>query len=101
MLVTNLILLLQIAPNVITNIGNRLSIVSYRYTGGILAVLVLKDRNREFLKVMCNLSREQARMINLVSITLRKHFLHHMVLPQVGMRRKRFRSLVLKVTWEK
>jgi hypothetical protein len=76
MLVTNVFLLLQIAPNVITKIGKRLSMVSYRCKAGILAVLVLTDRNREFLKIPCKSSSEHARMVNLLSITLRKHFLY-------------------------
>jgi hypothetical protein len=42
--------------------------VSYRCTAGILAVLLLKGRNREFLKNTCNSSSEHSRMVNLVSM---------------------------------
>ena len=83
MLVTNPFLLLQVALNVITKRGNRLSMVSYRCTAGILAVFLFNGQNREFLKIVCNSSSEHARMVNLVSSTLREHFLYWMVLSHV------------------
>ena len=76
MLVVNLILLLQIVPAVITNIGNWLSIVSHRCASCIWAELLLNGRDREFLKISCNLSTRQPWVDNLVVTTLRKHFLY-------------------------
>ena len=80
---------------------NRLSIDKHQCRSFCGNHLGLESRNLKISKISCYSLMKPARRDILVSVILEKHFLDRLVLPQVGMQRKRSRSLVLKITWEK